>query len=272
MQAHVELKWEGTGRDENVEEVVVTRVAGPAADTPSAANTVAVTRLQGTDVPLPAPDTDYGLSLFYRDWAGNLSAPTKLQVTSTHRTTATLAAPSHITYGATVTLTGRLSHDYGDEKVSLYARRAGTTTPILQSSTYTTGDGSFSFQASPDATTEYTVRYDGNQENYPAISPARAVAVTPVISFGLSTSKSVRGRGVTLTGTVKPNQAGQRVSIQRYFAGTWRVIGYATLSSTSSYRYVLKPTTAGTWKLRIGKGANREHPVAYSPAHYLYVR
>jgi len=182
--------------------------------------------------------------------------------------------PSRVTYRTVVRLTGRLSGagPMDGQRVVLYARRAGTTTPVAVTSATTGADGSFALAHTPSWTAEYQVRYAGSDRGYPSVSAKRVVSVVPVVSLGLSTSRVVRGGAVTLTGSVAPSHAGALVSVQRYVGGTWRTLASTRLSSTSAYRYVLRPATPGTWTLRVVKSADMDHLLAVSPTRVLTVR
>ena len=252
-------------------DVIVTRVVGPAADTPTAAITVGRTR-RSLDVALPAPDTDYGISLFARDWSGNLAPAAKLQVRSPHRTSMSLArTPEPLPYGAAVRLTGTLSSLAVGQPASLWVRRGGTSTPLLVATARTVSGGIYAFSYTPQWSAEYQVRYAGNRFDFPSVSDRRVVSVTPLVSLALSASRTGVGRAVTLAGGVRPSHGGQLVSVQRWSGGVWRTIASTRLSSTSQYRYALKPGSRGTWTLRVVKPADRDHVAAYSPTRTLYV-
>jgi hypothetical protein len=67
------------------------------------------------------------------------------------------------------------------------------------------------------------------------------------------------GQTITVTGTVNPNHAGQRVYLQRLVSGAWKTAATATLSSTSGYTLRAKPPTKGKLTYRIYKSADRDH-------------
>jgi hypothetical protein len=259
--------------NQDVEDFVVTRVAGTAADTPTATITAARTRSTLLDIPLPAPDTDYGISVFARDWSGNLAPAAKLQVRSTPRSAVALdPLPAKVVSGAGIRVSGKVSTGVGNALVSLYQRRAGTSTPVLVRTARTATGGAFAFSSLvPQWTAEYQVRYAGSDADYPSVSAKRVVSVTPLVSLALSATRTTVGRAVTLAGGVRPAHAGQLVSVQRWSGGVWRTIASARLSSASQYRYALKPGARGTWRLRVVKGADGDHLVACSPTRTLYV-
>jgi len=262
--------------DADLADVLVTRTEGGAADTATASIRVGQTREVSMDVPLPAAGTDYGLSVFSRDWSGNLGPAAKVQVTSPAASTLIVSAPpARVGYRSAVHLTGRLTGATGPldgQRVVLYARRAGTSTPVAVTSATTAADGSYALTHTPSWTVEYQVRYAGSDRGYPSASAKRVVSVVPAVSLGLSASRIVRGGAVTLGGSVAPSHAGALVSVQRYVGGTWRTIASTRLSAASSYRYVLRPATAGTWTLRVVKPADADHLQAVSPTRGLSVR
>jgi hypothetical protein len=261
--------------DPDLAEVVVTRSVGAAADTPTATITVGGTRDVTFDVPLPAAGTDYGISVFTRDWSGNLGPAAQLGVRSPDASVTTVSTPpSRIAYRGVVRLSGQVTaNGVGvPGTVALYARRAGTTTPVRVTSVATAADGSYALSYTPTATAEYQVRFAGTDRGYPSLSAKRVVTVVPKVTLAASASRVLRGGTVTLSGSVAPGRSGQVVSIQRYVAGAWRTLASTRLSSTGAYSYALHPSTRGTWTLRVLVPAGIDHALAVSPTRVLTVR
>ena len=271
------LTWQAP-EDADVAEYVVTRVTGAPADTPTATIEVARTRADRVTVPLPTPSTDYGFSVFSRDWSGNLSPAATVSLQTPPASALSLAAsPGRVTYLKHTYFSGKATVNGAPLRggtVTLYVRRAMTSTVRAVSNGTTAADGSFVIPHIPDATSEYYVRYEGNGSPaaYPSVSAKKVVTVVPLVTLGLSASRTTVGRAVTLTGRVSPAHVGQVVDVQRYVGnGAWRTIATTRLSSTSVYTYAVKPGSRGAWTLRVVKRADADHLLAVSPTRTLSV-
>ncbi len=261
--------------DADLADLVVTRSQGAAADTPTADIEIARTWSGALDVPLPTPSTDYGISVFTRDWSGNLSPAAKVSVTSAPPTTLTVSTPpARISWRTGVKLTGTLTNPAGlyNDKVVLYVRRAQTSTFVAVATTHTSSSGAYTLTYNPQWTAEYQVRFAGSPRGYPTESDKRVVTVVPAINLWANITPIPLGRTVTLTGNVGPNHAGQLVTLQRKINGVWRNIGSIRLSSTSTYRTVIKPSTRGSWELRTYKAADGDHAATSSQGRPIPVR
>lgn len=262
--------------DTDTADVVVTRVVGEPAATPTAATEVARTRGGAVDVPLPAPGTTYGISLFTRDWSGGLSPAATVSVTSPSATALSVSTPpAKVAFRTAVRLTGRLTAGgaaVAGQRVELLVRRAGTRTPVLTRTATTGADGGYAVSVTPSWTAEYQVRFPGSPAGAPSVSPKRVTSVVPLVSSALSATRVARGGAVVVSGSVAPSHAGQVVSVQRQVGGVWRTVGSVRLSSASAYRYAYRPTTAGTHALRVLTPADGDHLAAVSPTRTLTVR
>ena len=151
----------------------------------------------------------------------------------------------------------------------MYVRRAMTSTFVAVASSYTNSNGDYTLGYTPQWTAEYQVRFAGSSRAYPAVSPKRVVTVVPAANFLVNSSAPIKlGRTWTLSGNVGPNHPGQLVYIQRRLNGIWRTIATARLSSTSTFRLVLKPNARGSWVLRAYKPADGDHASATSRQGY----
>jgi len=81
---------------------------------------------------------------------------------------------------------------------------------------------------------------------------APASAADGTISAGLSATTARVGTTVFVQGTVDPASLTPRVHVQRYVDGAWsdRASGEVT-PSTGAYKIAIKPSQAGTYKLRV---------------------
>jgi hypothetical protein len=261
--------------DSDLADLVVTRTVGEAADTATADIEVARTWTDHVDVALPQPGTTYGISVFARDWSGNLSPAAKVSVTSAGASTLTVSTPpARIHWRLGVKLIGTLANGspLPNEKVTLFARRAMTSTFVPVASSTTNGEGNYTLTYNPPWTVELQVRFAGSPRGYAAVSAKRVVTVVPAANLSVSTYAIRLGASFTLTGNVGPNHAGQIVYIQRKVSGVWRNIASTRLSSTSTFRLVYRPNARGTWEMRAYKPADGDHASTTSAGRTVQVR
>jgi hypothetical protein len=181
----------------------------------------------------------------------------------------TLAGAATVTYGSHASLSGRLTDQQSGtglagRPVNLWAQPV-TTGGLQNTGTVTTGpDGTFRFTPAPAATTTYRASFAGSDTHSTADSAQVTVAVRPRVSARKSASTIRYGHSFTLTGTVSPNHAGQRVYLQRRVGGAWKTASTATLSSRSTYTLRAKPPVRGKLTYRVYKSADRDHTAAAS--------
>jgi hypothetical protein len=95
------------------------------------------------------------------------------------------------------------------------------------------------------------------------------VGVRTKVTARKSTATLQAGESFTVTGTVSPNHAGQRVWLQRLVDGAWKTAASATLSGGSGYTVSAKPPTTGRLTYRVYKGADHDHVKAASATLYV---
>jgi hypothetical protein len=180
-----------------------------------------------------------------------------------------LGGATTITYGGHATLSGRLSDQQrGDgldgQPVNLWAEPAGTA-GWQPAGTATSGaDGSFHLAVAPAATTAYRASFAGSDTHATADSAQVTVAVRTRVSARKSAASLRRGHSFTVTGTVSPNHAGQRVYLQRLVNGAWKTAATGTLSAGSGYTLRATPPTTGRLTYRVYKSADRDHAASAS--------
>lgn len=192
-------------------------------------------------------------------------------------------APSKpkIIAGSSVTVSGKLLHTgtaagVPGQPVEVWRRplspagaawtKIGT---VLTSST-----GSYSHVSKPVVNSEYQARYLGSADYLAAPnSSAPNVLVAPKITATLSKTTMPLGSTSYLSGAVSPSHAGKTVRLQRYYSGAWRSVSGQSkvLSSTSKYRFSIKPGSRGTFKYRVVLAAHADHTTGVSPTKTLKV-
>jgi hypothetical protein len=187
----------------------------------------------------------------------------------------TLAGAGTLTYGGHASLSGRLvdqqtGSGLAGQPVNLWAQPA-TISGWQHAGTATTGpEGTVRFAPAPAATTTYRASFAGSTTHGTADSGQITVAVRAKVSARKSASTIRYGQSFTITGTVSPNHAGQRVYLQRWVSGAWKTAATATLSTTSTYTLRVK-SPKGRLTYRVYKSADRDHLAAASANQTLTV-
>jgi hypothetical protein len=207
---------------------------------------------------------------------GPIGAPTAVPAT---------ASPTTLTYGASATISGRLTRTdtgagLGRRAVELQirSRRADNTwgawSTIAATTTANTGTvGAYSFSHATRRNSQYRVRFAGQENTLLAVtSAARGINVRPSVTSALSTTSMGLGSTARLTGKAAPNLAGRTVRLQQRRAdGTWATIASKALTSTSGYSFAIKPTRRGTYRYRVIVPAAPPYVQGASPARTLKV-
>lgn len=244
---------------------VITRViAGTTPPSSPAAGAPVADRLASTAVSTGLrTGTDYSYSVFAVDTSGNVS-PRAAQTLRGTRTT--MSAPTRrVTSGAAVTVSGRLvtsstSAALGGQPVDVLVRRRGTTAWTRIATATTTTTGQVSVRHTPAWHADYALRFRGRGAHLGADSAVSPVDVATRVTSTLSTGSIRLGGTAAISGAVAPAHARQSVSLQlRGTDGVWRSVSRTTLSSTSGYRFAVKPTRRGTVAYRVVRPADADH-------------
>ena len=214
----------------------------------------------------------YSFSVFTRNSIGDHSGP--LSGTLTGTTVAMKVSATTVKLKAPVTISGTLRPPGAifppDEAVQLLGRRRGTSTWLSLDYYGLDATGTFRFVHRPSFSLEYQVKYPGFGPRLGSYAK-KSVAVRTAVTAAASRTSVPLGGSLSLRGTVAPSHARQQVTIQRYYGGAWRGVGYATLTSTSSYAFPLTPGARGTYYYRVVKRADTDHAEGVSPTVKLTV-
>jgi hypothetical protein len=93
----------------------------------------------------------------------------------------------------------------------------------------------------------------------------KSFIVRPAVTAVLSSPTVAHGSTVTLSGTVTPAIAGQKVVRQRLTGGRWVTRGTTKVTRRGTYSFTLQPKTAGTYVLRDIVAATPKRGVGLSP-------
>ena len=188
------------------------------------------------------------------------------------------SSSSLITAGETVTIFGKLTCPsgvtVGERLLTVSEGQQGTRAAALTvlGSATTEADGSYKIGSiAPSTNTTFRVRV-GNRGAHVAVKVAPLVTLSgPSPAATLST---VGGRApgahparVTFSGTVKPGDAGGRISLQVAYAESgeqWRTVAFANVEADGSYSVAHRFRTAGQASVRVLAHMRGHHVVAAS--------
>ncbi|HYT26625.1 MAG TPA: choice-of-anchor Q domain-containing protein, partial [Actinomycetota bacterium] len=197
------------------------------------------------------PVTYYDMGAYERQADAVVAVPGALSM-STPRNPVTAGQPLVVTgtlanattgakaAGLTVELWG---HPYAKPFTRL---RVGTTDAT----------GRVTFSLLPPVNYRLYLRHPGSATLLPTSSASAVGWVRAAVGARLSTSRMALGQTAVLSGTVRPNHAGQLVYLQRYLSGAWRSVASARLSTTSGYVFRIRPGVRSTLVLRVYKPAD----------------
>uniref|UniRef100_A0AAU3HNR7 Fibronectin type III domain-containing protein n=1 Tax=Streptomyces sp. NBC_01393 TaxID=2903851 RepID=A0AAU3HNR7_9ACTN len=218
--------------------------------------------------------SDYSFSVFAYDEVNNYSKPVVAHLSGTALTIK--AGTSTVSYGSSITLTSTLisapTTKVPGQPVLFYVRKKGSTTWTYLGTAKTNTAGTATWTHRPMWKAEYTARFAGSSGRLGAASSVASVTVKANVTADFKATTIRKGASTYLTGSVSPKHAGKKVTLQRYTSGKWVTAASATLSTTSSYRFSVKATSAGTFSYRVYFPGDTDHAASYSLTRKLTVK
>jgi hypothetical protein len=145
-----------------------------------------------------------------------------------------------VVYGASITLSGKVSTPKSGEKVDVLAEESGATSFAALTTVETSNGGQWTDDVKPTIQTMYQARWQGQT------SPTVTVKVRPAIKLTF-VSKSGRSGTFSVTATAARSFAGKFVLVQRLTSSGPTSVKKVTLDSSSS----------ATFHVRLHRGRSR---------------
>ncbi|HEV2891040.1 MAG TPA: fibronectin type III domain-containing protein [Frankiaceae bacterium] len=183
------------------------------------------------------------------------------------------SAPAVISYGGTAVVVGTLTKNGAPlpgHRVDVLTRKPGTTVWTRVTTLTTSSAGEVRHTLRPAANVEVLLTFGGTSATLPSRAQ-RTVQVRPVISAGLSQGSAPLGTTVAINGRVAPSLPGRRVRLEVWTGSGWRTAASMYLTSTSTYRFTVRPSARGTYSYRVVHDATYTHARAVSPTRVLKV-
>lgn len=200
----------------------------------------------------------YRLDMSDSDGTGPRALATVTPRAATKLTEATSAKT--VTYGTAIKLSGRLTRARDGSGLS---GQKLTITPRFDNGHFgaamtvkTTTFGEWSKKLTPAHNATYYVSFAGTKALGPVTAHSARTAVRSRLTWTAPTNPGAVGSPVTLKGKVSPNAAGHKVAIYRHTGSGDHLIGFAKLSSTSTWSFKLTvPAGTTTVVAKIGNTA-----------------
>jgi spore germination protein len=168
----------------------------------------------------------------------------------------TVSAPATITYGATATISGKLTSLTGaalaGQKVVLQWRPSSTAAWRNITTATTSSTGAVSLTNKPASNVQYRLASIASWGYLATASPAVTTQVRPRITAAFADSTVKRGTTIKLTGKVAPVRAGTVVQRQRYLGpNKWAFVSSTTVRADGTYAFSFAWNVAGTYAYRV---------------------
>lgn len=203
--------------------------------------------------PFP-PDQPIAISVFSRDWSGNVGPAVTQLVTTPHQAAVTLtahASPFDLVYGQRSTVSVSLTRTYDGAPLTSTAltvarRKWATTDPFTYLDTrYTDSNGLTSFLQIPSISYDYTVSYAGDATHAPATAATR-IRVARRVTISANRTSAPAGTAVQLTARTAPPVANGQTYLLRWVGDHWITVGPHRTTSTGTVVYTVKTPARGT--------------------------
>jgi hypothetical protein len=248
--ASVRLSW-GNPADADFDRTIVRQAVGVTAPARLVSGTsVYVGRGNTVTITGLKPGLSYSYTLWSVDSQGNLSKPAHVFM---HGTVTLLSVPvapygaNALAAGAVVdVVTGRLVPGV---MVQFSARAPGSSTWCCARSEIASGAAAYRafVLKSPIYVRD---SFSGGFGLMYSVGPTALMRVAPNVN-AFYTGDIKRGGTERITGTISPNLAGQRIYLQRHWAGAWHPFKSMLLTSRSTFGFAFSLTTTGVYTFRL---------------------
>jgi hypothetical protein len=184
-------------------------------------------------------------------------------------------APSVVTYGSNVTVTGRLTSGAAgvpSRPVVLEAQRKGTSTWTSVGTVTSAADGAVRKVFAPQWSATLRWRFAGDGSYAASASPGRGVTVLGTVTATIAPAAMPLGGTARITGKVSPAHPGGPYAVQQWVSGIgWKTLGTASLSPTSTFSSAKRPGARGVRDYRVVWLGDADHASAPGPGLRLTV-
>lgn len=216
--------------------------------------------------PFP-PDRPIAISVFSRDWAGNIGPPATVVATTPHQSSVILTArPSSIDLqmNATAFVGLRLVREFdhvpvANAKIAVATRRWNTLDPfVVKAYVFTDANGNVTIRQVNSISKDYRFTSVGDATHAAATATAR-IRVWPGVRRNLySTQRGVPGTIVRLTATTVPAFPNTRTYLQAY-TDHWFDVGPHNTDAAGAVTFQLRIPPKGfsvTYRVRVSPGGS----------------
>ncbi len=186
---------------------------------------------------------------------------------------------AYVTYGGSLTVLGELDPAHPGARVKTYFRPSGSRRWSYLGSVGVVGGTVYGKTFRPTKNGTFKVYYAGDTD-HGASSRTASVRVRHKVKWFSSASSVARNARFTFRGSVSPTHRGRRVALQRLStpggwsttAGTWKTVAYATINRYGRFSGAWRPTSYGTYRLRVVLSSDGAHSFGESVRRWLQVK
>jgi hypothetical protein len=203
--------------------------------------------------PLP-PDQPVSISVFSRDWSGNVGPPATDTVTTAHQVGSTLtgrAVPANLTYQQRSVVTGRLAsvltaEGLANAPITVARRRFGTTDAFAPVGLlHTDSSGAYGFAQAPSASFDYKLEYAGDPDHGSATITLQ-IRVARKVTDSVDHPRATAGTIVLLTAVTAPALVNGKTYLQVMLSNGYRTLGPHNTTTAGRVVYSIRAPARGT--------------------------
>jgi rare lipoprotein A len=157
------------------------------------------------------------------------------------------SAPRKVTFGGTAVIRGHLEGGSEGESITLQKQRGARWTDLATQTVDSNGAVSFE-REHLRRSARYRLEWS-DATGQPYTSETARVAVSARVLMSVSKRHVMRGRRVTLRGTISPGGRDRKVVLQHKVRGSWRVLDRRTVSG-GGFKYRFRPKDKGVERVR----------------------
>ena len=180
----------------------------------------------------------------------------------------TSATPASVTYGGSVAVSASVASAGGvplvGERLEVVSSRVDTPGNVaVVASALSDASGRVAATFRPAAASNVWVRFPGTATWAPAVSLVSRVDVVQRVVVRASARQAGAGRWVaTLTGSLSPAAAGEKVRIERRLGAEWRLESERPVTAAGAFTWSRTLTRAGTHEFRAVRAADESYGAA----------
>lgn len=176
---------------------------------------------------------------------GLATVPATAQAAATLPSQLSIKAAKAVYYGKTFTVAGRFTTKVGnttyyvdDVDVELWSKPHGASAfKLATTQTTASGSGNYSFSVKASKSTQFQIRYAGDDDLLPGTSSTKTVKVRRDI---IENSKKLSGRNFKFFGKVAPSYGKKPITLQKKVGSKWKKVTTKKTSPAGKWSFTVQ--------------------------------